>query len=112
MRVMGRVAAAWDCRPHPRRRFGYPDDVLGLECTAVEAYQQVTDVVSDRALQATLEHVRRLYDHRRLRGNLRAVAFLERFETVVCQELQRRSRAHSAAAAAAGTSADAGAATR
>lgn len=57
-------------------------------------------------------NVRRLYDHRRLRQNLRAVAFPERFETVVCQELQRRSTAHPAAPAAAETSADAGRATR
>ena len=53
-------------------------------------YAAVTRAVSADALRATLHYIGELRRRDRVRSNLRAVAFLERFETAVAHELDRR----------------------
>jgi hypothetical protein len=84
------AAAEWDClmctNPIGRRIL---DHILPHRFSPPE-YRTVVRSVSTGALQATLEHIGFLRDHRRVRSNLEAIAFLERLEAVVAEELERR----------------------
>jgi hypothetical protein len=89
-RVLTQVARQWDhtlapgwvVRLLPRRLQPAPFDA--------GAYRAVVRHLSVAALVGTLEHVEWLRSQGVVRGSLRSVAFLERFEGVVGAELDRR----------------------
>jgi hypothetical protein len=105
-RTLTEVARQWDhtlgprwlmrilpSRLHPTRFDGAP-------------YRPVVAKVSVVALEASLEHVAWLRTEERVRRSLRSVAFLEEFEAVLGEELERR-RGRRAGAAGARASASA-----
>jgi len=62
------------------------------------AYRGVVEGLSLETLEASLEHVDWLRTQATVRGSLRSVAFLEKFEAVLASELERRVAAPAATA--------------
>jgi hypothetical protein len=78
-RVIYRGPLAWLCRaPRPRVRFSADD------------YATITGAVATLALERTLVHIEILRRRRRGSLTLAAVALLERVETAVAMEVDRR----------------------
>lgn len=88
------MAPAWIGRLVPRRLHPAPFDAA--------AYRTVVSCVSLEGLRETMEHVTWLRGNARVRSSLGCVAFLEAFEGVVADEMERRlERLENRAAAAA-----------
>lgn len=88
--VMWQVAQEWDAIMAPNRLVRWLHDRFRPRRMVPERYAVVARAVSDAALRATLAYVDDLRTRPCVRENLRAVAFLERFEAAIAGELERR----------------------
>lgn len=88
--TMWQVAQEWDAIMAPNRLVRWLHERLRPRRLCPERYAVVAAAVSEPALEATLAYVAELRRTPCVRANLRAIAFLERFETAMAWELERR----------------------
>jgi hypothetical protein len=89
-RTLTEVARQWDHTLGPRWLVRMLPARLRPERFDGAGYRPVASRVSVVALEATLEHVEWLRTQDRVRRSLRSIAFLEQFEAVLGDELERR----------------------
>ncbi|HEV7677591.1 MAG TPA: hypothetical protein VGQ42_03390 [Candidatus Dormibacteraeota bacterium] len=89
-RTLTEVARQWDHTLGPRWLARMLPTRLHPQRFDGAGYRPVASRVSVVALEATLEHIEWLRMQDRVRRSLRSVAFLEQFEAVLGNELERR----------------------